>query len=915
MRNVQDVVQKPLSRRLMPLVYALAGIMALVLALTWGALQVQVTLAGFLNGESIWSKAQKQAVIDLDNYAADGRAQSLESFRRNYDVLRSDRAARDAIDTGKFDHQQVTNDFLRGSVIPEAIPGMIFMLQYGSDTPYMNEALRAWRSVDKPIEELSAIADELQHGYQGGGVAVAEVDRQRGRINELSSFIEPRANRFSLEIAHGAAWLGRVLFIGVLLAALFASLLWLRMARRVLVNIRGTEERYRLLFDSAGDAIVMVDEHSGRILDVNRTAAQWTGRSMGDLVGSSFADLFVPGSARLVGASVISALRGADGKGRPVETQSSLATWGERSVRQAIIRDISERMAMEQERRVAAEALASVVEGVMIADAKRLVITVNAAHSRITGYSAQAMHNRPFDATRCLPNGQPLPESVWKDIEGGGSWVGEVQSRRRDGSSYPEWLSISAIRDTDGLVQHYVAVFTDITATKADRQRLEYLATHDPLTGLANRDEFQRHCARAIDIATRQHGAAVVLFVDLDAFKVVNDSYSHAIGDHLLVKVAERIRGELGEGDVAGRIGGDEFTVLLTGLRTREEAAPFANRLLARLAEPLQVVDYEIVLSASIGIAGYPLDGSNPITLITHADAAMYAAKTEERNAYRFYTPLMLADARKRLLLGADLRLALARGEFYLVYQPSIDLRTGRIIGAEALLRWRHPDRGELMPDEFIPLAESLGLIRRIDAWVMQAVCNQIRAWEQQRLAPIRIAFNVSAGSFGHASFAEAARQALHASGITAARLLIEITESTILRQSEETEHTMRTLRSLGIGIAIDDFGTGYSSLAYLKLASIEYLKIDRSFVTGLPDESNDVAIVEAILAIAKSLGMGTIAEGIETQEQHDFLLRAGCLEGQGYLYSRPVVPAEIERMLSPQARTSPRLHLVPPKK
>ncbi|HEY9130634.1 MAG TPA: diguanylate cyclase, partial [Dyella sp.] len=754
MRNVQDEVQKPLSRRLMPLVYVLACIMALVLALTWGALQVQVTLAGFLNGESIWSKAQKQSVIDLDNYAVEGSPASLESFRRNYDVLKADRWARDAIFSGRFDHQQVTNAFLRGSVIPEAIPGMIFMFQYVSDAPYMKEALQAWRSVDRPLEELETIANELERSYAKGALPPEEVARQRSRINDLSMFIEPRANRFSLEIAHGAAWLGRVLFISVMAAACLALLLWLRMAKRVLANIRGTEERYRLLFDSAADAIVMVDEHSGRILDVNRTASVWTGRAMSDLIGSSFADLFMPGSARLVGASVISTLRGGDGRDRPVETQSSLATWGERSVRQAIIRDISERMAMEQERRIASEALASVVEGVIIADAKRVVITVNAAHSRITGYSAQAMHNKPFDATRCLPNGQPLPETIWKDIEGGGSWVGEVQSRRRDGSTYPEWLSISAIRDTDGQVQHYVAVFTDITATKADRQRLEYLATHDPLTGLANRDEFQRHCARAIDVATRQHGAAVVLFVDLDAFKVVNDSYSHAIGDHLLVKVAERIRAELGEGDVAGRIGGDEFTVLLTGLRTREEAAPFANRLLARLSEPLQVVDYEIVLSASIGIAGYPLDGSNPITLITHADAAMYAAKTEERNAYRFYTPLMLADARKRLLLGADLRLALARGEFYLVYQPSVDLRTGRIIGAEALLRWRHPDRGDLMPDEFIPLAESLGLIRRIDVWVMQAVCNQIRAWEQQRLPPIRIAFNVSAGSFGHASFA-----------------------------------------------------------------------------------------------------------------------------------------------------------------
>jgi diguanylate cyclase (GGDEF)-like protein/PAS domain S-box-containing protein len=600
---------------------------------------------------------------------------------------------------------------------------------------------------------------------------------------------------------------------------------------------------------------------------------------------------------------------------RSVETHSSLTTWGTQPVRQAIMRDVSDRIAMEQERRIAAEALASVAEGVIIADADRRVTTVNAAHTRITGYTLPYLQHHRFDELRRMPDGSPLPASIWEMVAEGGNWVGEVQSWRSDGSSYPELLSISAIRNGEGRVQHYVAVITDITRSKADRQRLEYMVAHDPLTGLANRSEFQRHCAQAIEAAARVNGAAAVLFVDLDAFKVVNDSYSHAIGDRLLVKVAQRIRRELGENDVASRIGGDEFTVLLGGLRTREQAAQFASRLLQSLSEPMLIGDYEIVMSASIGIAGYPLDGSDPVTLIANADAAMYAAKTQERNTFRFYTPLMHADARMRLMLGADLRQALIRDEFHLVFQPSVELRTGRIVAAEALIRWRHPERGELMPDEFIPLAESLGLIRRLDAWTMRAVCNQIRQWDQAKLPPIRVALNASAATFGHPGFLDSVKQALQASGISPKRLLFEITESAILRLGEATEQTMHALHALGIGIAIDDFGTGYSSLAYLKLSGIDYLKIDRSFVKDLPESANDVAIVEAMLAIAKSLGMCTIAEGIETAAQHEFLLRAGCAEGQGYYYARGLPPQEIERMLSPNPRHEPsRLRLVPPK-
>jgi diguanylate cyclase (GGDEF)-like protein/PAS domain S-box-containing protein len=916
MRTFPITLQRPLSRRLMPLVYALLAMVALILAMTWVALQTQVALAGFLNGESVWSKAQKQAVVDLDAYAGSGAAVDLARFHRNWAVLNTDRWVRDRIIAGRYDYDAVVEALHRSDAMPTAIPGVIFMLHHFSDAPYMRDALQAWRSTDDSIAELGTIASELQRAHALGDMPSSEVDRHRARIGAINDFIEPRSKLFSLQIAQGSVWLGQVLFGGVLAAATIAMLLWILMARRTLASIRGTEERYRLLFDSASDAIVMVDETSGRILDANRAASEWTGRRPGELIGDRFVHLFTQAVSQLEGRAATNALLGANGARLPVETQCSLVNWGDRPVRQAIIRDISERVAMERERRIAAEALASIAEGVIIADPQRRIISVNDAHEQLTGFEADAVRDKRFDATRRLPDGHSLPQSIWDDIAAGRNWLGEVQSVRRDGTSYPEQLSISAIRDTEHQVLYYVAVFTNISATKQQQQRLEHLARHDPLTGLVNRAEFERYCTDAIAVAERERLATVVLFIDLDAFKIVNDSYSHAIGDRLLVKVAERIRRQLSDGDVAGRIGGDEFTVLIHHLNLREDARVMAERLLAVLSEPLLVDDYEIVLSASIGIAGYPLDGLDAATLVANADAAMYAAKTEERNTLRFYTPMMHASTSRRLLLATELRQALVREEFRLVYQPSIEMRTGRIVAVEALVRWQHPDRGEVLPSEFIPVAESLGLIRRIDEWVMQTACAQIEAWDLAGMPPVRVAVNVSARGFGHAAFVDGVSRAMQQRRVPPGRLMLEITESAMLRMGDDTERTMRALHALGLEVAVDDFGTGYSSMAYLKLPAVAYLKIDRSFVSGLPESTDDVAIVEAMLAMSRSLGLKTIAEGIETEAQHEFLMRAGCNEGQGYLYSYPLTASAIEKLMSPRSlRVPTKLRLVPPKR
>lgn len=902
----------PLARRLQPLAYALVAVVVVILLLTWLTVQAQIALAGYLNGESIWSKAQKQVTVDLLHYAATGDPVDYADFQKNYAVLKSLRTARDMVLSGRFDYQSVEDEMRRGHAMTVAIPGAVFILDHFAGAPYMKDALQEWKSTDDSMLDLKSIADAIHRAYADNAMTPADVVRQRARIMAINAFIEPRSNQFSLSIAHGAVWTGRVLFSGILFSAAIAIALWLWMAHRVLAGIRGSEDRYQLLFDSAADAIVMVDEESGSILAANRTAAAWTGREPQALLGVSYEELFVRGNAQDDSKGPVE-LRGAGDTTRPVETQSSMAMWGDLVVRQSIIRDISERVASDRERRIAAEALASIAEGIIIADPQRRLLSVNAAVPQITGFGLDTLADMRLDDTRSMPDGGPLPQSIWDEVAAARYWSGEVLSRRRDGSIYPEKLSISAIRDAENRVQHYVAVFSDISVAKADRRRLEHLATHDPLTGLVNRAEFQRLCETAIQRATHEHGSVVVMFIDLDAFKFVNDSYSHAVGDSLLKQVAERIRQQLGEHDVIGRIGGDEFTVLLSGQMLREDAAAPASRLLAALSEPFQVEGYEVALSASIGLAGFPLDGDDALTLMANADAAMYAAKLEERNAWRFYVPMMQADTRQRMLMATELRQALANDEFRLVYQPSVELRSGRIVAVEALLRWQHPERGEVLPGEFIPVAESIGLIHRIDEWVMHAVCAQIRAWDAAHVPGIRVALNVSARWLGHPGFVESVRRALQVNGVEPNRIALEITEGAMLRLGEGTERTLRALHALGIGVAIDDFGTGYASMAYLKLPAVAYLKIDRSFITGLPGNANDAAITSAMLAMAGSLGLITIAEGIENEAQHEFLVNAGCAEGQGYLYSYPLPSTALERMLKPRAAGGAKLTLVPP--
>ena len=898
-------------KRLLPLGYALASIVAVILFFLWAALQGQTALAGVLNGESMWSKAQNRATFDLLAYAGSGNEADYADFQRNYAVVTAYNSARDEVLSGHFDYKHVVATLHGAYMLPVSIPNIIFVFHHFSGAPYMATALEQWHASDAYVAELGEIAASLHHQYSTHQVDHSKVAGQLRRISEINKSVQRTTNEFSVTLATGSVAFARMVSAGVTFFVFAALLVWGWIARRVLTAIRGDQERYRRLFDGTADAIVMVDEASGRIIDANPAAGAWTGLDPQELRGGQYASLFARETPR-EGLRGDNELCDCDGSTRPVEIQSHVIALDGRMIRQAIIHDMSARAEQEREIRTAAEALASIAEGVIITDTHWRVVSSNPAATRLTGFAQESLVGMYLGETRLGADGAPLPAAVWRGIEKSGHWSGDVQSQRADGSLYTEKLGITAVRDADQHVRYFVAVFSDTSVAEANRRKLEHVATHDALTGLVNRAEFERLCQAAIE-QTKINGSAVaVLFIDLDSFKVVNDSYGHAMGDRLLIPVGERILSQLREGDIAGRIGGDEFTVLMPRLVHREEAASLARRLCAALAEPFEVDTYEMAVTASIGIAVSPPGKGDATTLVANADAAMYVAKTEERNTWRFYTPAVHAGASRRRMLATELRSALACGEFRLLYQPSVEIASGRITGVEALLRWHHPTRGIVMPGDFIPVAEGMGLIRQIDEWVMRAVCAQIHAWDRLGLPPVRVALNVSARWFGHAGFVEAVQAALQESAVAPTRLVLEITEGAILRMGKDTDRTLRALDALGIGIAVDDFGTGYASMAYLKLPAVAYLKIDRSFVTGLPVDTNNAVITRAIVAMATNLGLVTIAEGVETEAERKFLLQTGCAEGQGYLYSRPLPPGEIVRVLrSQQQRAEPQLELV----
>ncbi len=562
------------------------------------------------------------------------------------------------------------------------------------------------------------------------------------------------------------------------------------------------------------------------------------------------------------------------------------------------LHDLSLTRQIEQRQRLAATVFESTAEGVVITDPDGTIVDVNRAFSEIMGYSREEVLGKNPRIWKSGRHDESFYRDMWHTLKEAGYWRGEIWNRRRSGELVPEWGTISGVSDEQGRLSHYVAVFSDISAIKQTQEKLEHLAHYDALTDLPNRLLFNARLAHAVRHAERHDSKLAVLFLDLDRFKNINDSLGHSMGDELLCQISGRLKKRLRREDTVARLGGDEFVVLLENLPGPHSVAVMAEKLMDTLRKPVTLEAQPVHISVSVGISIYPDDGRDSASLVRNADAAMYRAKESGRNTYEFYTAELTSNTLERVAMENDLWQAVARDELYLLYQPQVEFPGGRIVGVEALVRWQHPTLGTISPAWFIPIAEECGLIHSLGEWVLNTACAQGSRWLEQGLDFGRIAVNLSGKQLQRGGMVGEVKEALARSGLAASRLELEVTENFIMQGAEQAVVELSELREMGVTLAIDDFGTGYSSLSYLKQLPIHKLKIDQSFVRDIPKDANDMAISKAVIALGKNLSLSVIAEGVETVEQAEFLQQAGCEEAQGYLYSRPVSAAEVEKLL-----------------
>ena len=557
----------------------------------------------------------------------------------------------------------------------------------------------------------------------------------------------------------------------------------------------------------------------------------------------------------------------------------------------------------EARQRLAATVVDNTMEGVVVTDAHSRILSVNAAFTRLLGYTEEELLGKTPRVFKSGRHDKAFYEAMWSSLTETGYWQGEIWNRRKNGEIFPEHMSLSAVRDPAGEITHYVCMFTDISEEKAQQRQLEYLAHNDPLTGLSNRTWFGHQLELAVQEAQGSGEHIAVLLLNLDRFKDVNDSYGHATGDGVLKHIARQVQSALPPGDVLGRMAGDELAVVARNLRHADGAAAVARHLIRAVAEPWRSPDgLEVVAGVSVGICMFPEHAGTTELLLQGAHAAVYGAKARGRGAWCFFHEAMTQAARERLELESRLRLALAQGHLQMYYQPQMDIATGRIQGAEALVRWNDPQEGLISPARFIPVAETSGVIGPLGEWVVREVCRQGQQWREAGLPPLTLALNVSPRQFHLTDLAGCTAAALQASGFPAALLELEITESALAERTEEARQVLVRLRELGVRIAVDDFGTGYSSLAQLKRFPIDVLKIDQGFIRDIPQSEDDMAISAAIIAMGHSMGLSVLAEGVETEGPLAFLRERGCDAYQGYLCSRPVPADEFVALLRAQA-------------
>lgn len=661
--------------------------------------------------------------------------------------------------------------------------------------------------------------------------------------------------------------------------------------------LRDSEQRYRALHEASSAGIVI--HHEGIILECNQSLADITGYDMAQLVGMHCLELLAPAWRGLALKHItegydktyeVEGLR-QDGSIYALEIHGKNTSYQHRLVRVAEFRDISERRQAESRQRLAAAVFEAARESILVTDAQGYIVAVNPAFTDASGYTEAEVLGKKPNLLKSDQQPDAYYAAVWRTIVKEGAWQGEFWNRRKDGEFYLVLATISQVHNPSGDVVNYVSISTDITQQKAAEQQIEHLAYYDALTDLPNRMLLAQRAELALALAERHQTPIALLFLDLDHFKNVNDSLGHAEGDALLIQVAVRLKNVFRQSDTVCRLGGDEFVVLLPDIGPHE-APQLVEKAITVFREPFMVASHRLGITISIGVALYPQDGANFDELLKNADTALYRAKQEGRNTQVYYTREMNVAAFERLWLESELRQAIDNNQLIAYFQPKIRLRDGQLDGAEALVRWQHPQRGLIPPGEFIPIAEHSGLIVSLGNWMLAAVCQQLATWRALGLSLPTVAVNLSARHFREVGCVDYIQHLLASYELPASTLELELTESTLLDAGSHTTKTLLALQQLGIGLAIDDFGTGYSSLSYLKRLPITALKIDRSFVGDLVSDKDDFVLAATIINLGHSLGLTVVAEGVETEEQRQILLAQGCDLAQGYLFDPPI-PAD----------------------
>ncbi len=681
-------------------------------------------------------------------------------------------------------------------------------------------------------------------------------------------------------------------------------------------ELQESHQQLELLLESTGEGLYGID-NQGCCTFVNRACLQLLGfRDPGEVLGSNMHDLIhhhrvdntpypqeecpiFDAFRRGEGVHMSDeTLWRADGEGFPAEIRSHpIQDDGEVTGAVVTFSDTTERKKTEERIRTLSQAVEQSPVSVLITDTEGNIEYVNSAFELVSGYLAEDVIGRN---PRILKSGNMPAEcyqALWQTLLNGDSWDGEFQNRHKGGTLYWDRAHISPVLDDTGRTRHYLAIMEDITEQKEQEERLYHQAHFDAVTGLPNRFLALDRLSQMLKEAERSDKQIAVIFLDLDDFKKINDTLGHDCGDRVLVQAAGRLRNALRKGDTVGRLGGDEFIVLLGGLRDAADARPVADNLLRHFRAPFDLDGRKLVLTASLGIALYPDDGDSAETLLRNADTAMYQSKGKGRNTYHYYTAGMNQDVRRRLALEEQLRSSLDAGELRLCYQPIIDLKTRQTVGAEALLRWSSAVLGEVSPAEFIPVAEQIGLIEPIGQYVLQEALRQMAGW-RRRYSGFRVAVNVSPRQFDDTELQACIEDALDLAELPGQSLELEITEGVLMNGHAHISETLTSLKSLGVGFALDDFGTGYSSLNYLRRYPFDTLKIDRSFVSDLTVDPSSRKLISAAISMAHGLHLKVVAEGVETREQLDYLGQQGCDLAQGYLFGRPMSAVELEKKM-----------------